>query len=81
MNVTEFVKDRNNAFISFVKTDDLSEFYKYADRYQLSVPSDINITKAGIYKAVQECTDIPEDIKEIARKKCMELDFAPYICS
>lgn len=79
MSATGFVKDRNNAFISFVKTDDLSEFYKYADRYQFSVPSDINIIKAGIYRAVQKCTDIPEDIKEIAREKCMELGFAPYI--
>lgn len=35
--------------------------------------------KAGIYKAVQECTDISDGIKAIAAKKCIELGFFPFI--
>ena len=34
---------------------------------------------AGIYKAAQECTDIPESVKKLAREKCMNLGFRPTI--
>jgi hypothetical protein len=43
------------------------------------VPSSHKVFKAGIYKAVQGCNDIPAEVKGIAFKKCLELGFSPLI--
>lgn len=35
--------------------------------------------KAGIYKMAQYCTDIPDNVKDQAMIKCLELGFNPFI--
>lgn len=35
--------------------------------------------KAGIYKAVQYCENIPQEVKIKAMQKCLELGFSPLI--
>ena len=76
--IAEFVKSRDEAFVSFVKTDDLTKFYAHCKKYGQELPKDEMVIKAGILKAVQECTDISEEIKIKAAMKCIKLGFFPF---
>lgn len=73
----DFAKDRDKAFIEFVQTDSIEAIKAYADKYGIKTPENEDVLKAGIYKAVQECTNIPQEIKDMARTKCIELGFKP----
>jgi len=77
MDIKAFADERNQIFSDFVVTDDLSNVYLFCQIYHIPIPADEAVLKAGVYKAVQECTDIPEDIKAMAREKCMALGFKP----
>lgn len=74
-----FSEERDKAFIDAVVNDKWDKVYKYAKKYGVPVPKKINVMKAGIYKAVQYCTNIPEDVKAIAMRKCLHLGFSPLI--
>ena len=43
----------------------------------MPIPKDERVLKAGIYKGAQECTDIPDEVKAIAREKCIAIGFKP----
>jgi hypothetical protein len=45
----------------------------------IPIPRKRAAMKAGVYKAVQYCKDIPEEIKLQAMQKCLEMGFNPYI--
>lgn len=77
--MNKFVKERHEAFISAVVDDDWSKIRKYSEKYDVPLPKDRKVMKAGIYKACQYCTDISEDVKNIAMRKCLELGFSPFI--
>ena len=77
--MNKFVKDRHDAFVSAVVDDDWSKIRKYSKKYEVPLPKDREVMKAGIYKACQYCTDISEDVKNIAMRKCLELGFIPFI--
>ena len=77
MDIKAFADERNQIFSDFVVTDDLSNVYLFCQIYHIPIPADEAVLKAGVYKAVQECTDIPKDIKAMAREKCMALGFKP----
>ena len=77
MDTKAFYKERNQIFSDFVVTDNLSNVYLFCEIYHIPIPADEAVLKAGVYKAVQECTDIPEDIKAMAREKYMALGFKP----
>ena len=72
-------EERDKAFIKAVVEDDWEAVREYAKKHNVPIPKSRNIMKAGIYKAVQYCTDIPEDVKGIAMQKCLELGFTPFI--
>lgn len=74
-----FVEERDRAFIIAVTEDKWDAVRKYSRKYGVPIPADEKVMKAGIYKAVQYCTNIPDDVKGIAMKKCIELGFSPYI--
>lgn len=74
-----FVKERDRAFIKAVTEDKWDAVRKYAMKYGVPIPADEDVMKAGIYKAVQYCTSISEDVKVLAMKKCLELGFNPFI--
>ena len=59
--------------------DDLYAWCAFAKKWGLDIPDNLNILKAGIYKAVRYCTDIPQDVKDVAYKKCFDLGFKPFI--
>ena len=75
----EFVKERDSAFINFVQTGDTKQIIKYCKKYGVTVPKNRKVFAAGIYKAVQECTDIPDDVKTLAMKKCLDIGFNPFV--
>lgn len=77
--MSRFSKERDKAFIKAVMEDDWEAVRKYSRKYGVPIPKDRNVMKAGIYKAVQYCTDIPEEVKSVAMVKCLELGFSPLI--
>ena len=75
----EYAKKRDKAFIKAVENDNFEPAKKLFKEYCVKVPENEEIMKAGIYKAVQECTNIPAHIKKTAKKKCEEIGFYPYM--
>ncbi len=76
MNMAKFVQERDHAFTEFVKTGDLKAVRKYCRKYGVRIPENERVFKAGIYKAVQELRGIPQDVKDLAAVKCVELGFS-----
>jgi hypothetical protein len=79
MNISEMIIERDFAFFEFVKNNNIKPFLCYAKKYEIELPSSLDVMAAGIYKAVQEVNSMPRDIKEIAKEKCIKLGFNPYI--
>ena len=79
MDMTNFVKERDSAFANFVETDDLDAVKSYCRKYGVAIPDNERVFKASIYKAVQECRGIPEDVKILAAMKCMAIGFKPFM--
>ena len=77
MNINEFLSDRKKALTKAVMDDDWTPFRKYCKKYGVQIPKDRRIMKAGCYKAVQGCNDIPDEVKKIAFEKCLALGFSP----
>lgn len=74
-----FAEERDKAFIDAVVNDNWDAVRKYSKKYGIPIPNKRNVMKAGVYKAVQYCTNIPEDVKVLAMQKCMKLGFTPLI--
>lgn len=74
-----FAEERDKAFIDAVVNDKWDKVRKYSKKYGVPMPKKRNVMKAGVYKAVQYCTSIPEDVKVLAMQKCLELGFSPLI--
>ena len=77
--IADFVKSRDDALVTFVKSGRLEKVYKHCEKYGVELPKDEIIMKAGLLKAVQECTNIQEDIKSEAAMKAMKMGFCPYM--
>ena len=74
-----FAKERDEAFINFIETGSFKKVNQYCKKYNIDTPKNLKIKAAGIYKAVFYCTNIPQDIKDKAFIKCLELGFSPFI--
>lgn len=77
--MNDFVKERDAAFIHFVKTDDFSKVKAYCKKYGVQIPKKRNVMEAGVYKAVVATTSIPEDVRTMAMQKCLKIGFNPMI--
>lgn len=77
ISINEFLEDRKKALTKAVMDNDWGPFMKYCKKYGIQIPKDRKIMMAGCYKAVQGCTDIPEEVKDVAFKKCVALGFSP----
>lgn len=77
--MNNFVKERDSAFIDFVKTGNKKKVKRYCHKYAVPMPTDEKVFAAGIYKAVLVCTNISDEIKDLAFQKCLELGFNPII--
>ena len=79
VDMKQFVKDRDAAFIAFVLHDDWQPVREYCHLYGVEMPDNQDVMAAGIYKAVQEVTTIPDEVKDIAAMKCLKLGFSPIM--
>lgn len=73
------VKERDEAFIDVVQTGSLTRLKKYAKKYGIPMPKDERVALAGVYKAVQHCNNIPQEIKDKAFCECLKLGFSPFM--
>ena len=74
-----FTEERDKAFIDAVVNDNWDGVRAYMKKYGMPPASSDTVMKAGIYKAVQYCTNIPEDVKTLAMQKCVKMGFNPFI--
>lgn len=79
MDFKRMVKERDEAFTEFVLTGRDEKAMAYCRKYGVPMPTKKTVFAAGIYKAVQHCTNIPQDVKDLAAMKCMVLGFNPMI--
>ena len=77
IEMREFVRERNEAFVAAVVRDDWDGVKRYCRKRGINIPTEESIMKAGIYKAVQEVISIPQEVKDQAREKCVALGFKP----
>lgn len=77
MDIYKYANERDAAFTKFVMEDDWDAVLKHIKKYDISMPDNETIAKAGVYKAVQECTNIPKEVKEEAARKCILMGFKP----
>jgi len=75
----KYAKSRDEAFTRFVMDDDWDAVLKHLKKFGMDIPAKEKerIAKAGVYKAVQECTSIPAEVKAEAAKKCVLMGFRP----
>ena len=76
--MSAFTEERDKAFTDAVVNDNWDGVRAFSEKYRMSASSD-TVMKAGVYKAVQYCTNIPEDVKILAIEKCVEMGFNPFI--
>lgn len=74
-----FAEERDKAFIDAVVNDNWDGVKEYSKRYGIQIPKSEDTMKAGIYKAVQECTNISKEVKALAIEKCLKLGYFPFI--
>lgn len=79
VDMKQLVKDRDAAFTAFVMNDDLEPVRRYCDIYGVQMPDNPDVMAAGIYKAVQYITNMPDEVKVKAAMKCMKLGFTPFM--
>lgn len=77
--MSEFSKERDDAFVDFVMNDNTDKLKAYCEKYNVPMPEDEKIMACGIYKAVQYCTDISDEVKTTAAWKCLERGMSPFI--
>ena len=75
--IRQFVIDRDDAFTAAVMEDDWDAVRRYCKKYKVKIPNNEKVMKAGIYKAAQEIIGLPQEVKDVARKKCIALGFKP----
>lgn len=76
-DMEQFRIDRDDAMMAAVMQDDWDAVRRYCKKYKVQLPSNERVMKAGIYKAVQEILSMPQEVKDVARKKCIALGFKP----
>lgn len=75
--IAVFVADRNKCLEEFVLNDNLEGYREHCERWDMIYPKDEIVFKVALYKAVQEVSDLSEEVKQIARSKCIILGFNP----
>lgn len=74
----KFLADRREVLTRAVMDDDWDAVKKYCRKYKVPMPTKESVFKAGVYKAVIGCTDIPKEVQDKAFVKCLELGFSPF---
>lgn len=78
-SLTDYSIDRDNAFSAFVADGDFAHIDALCDKWGIYRLPHTDTGAAAVYKAVQECTNIPADVKAEAFAQCAMLGFTPFI--
>ena len=78
-DMKQFVKDRDNAFTDFVLNDNWGPVLEYCRNYGVKMPDNPDVMAAGVYKAVQEIKNMPDEVKRTAAMKCLKIGFSPFM--
>ncbi len=78
IEMKNFVRDRDLAFVTAVLFDDWNGVRAHCRRWGVPIPKNPTVLKAGVYKAVQECRGISNDVKQLAAQKCRDLGMSPF---
>jgi hypothetical protein len=73
------IRERDKVFENVVLHDDLSGLREFCAKWRIPMPEKENVQRAAVYKAVQECANISEEVKQLAREKCEALGFSATI--
>lgn len=65
----EFVKERDMAFIEYIKIGNKKKLIAYFEKYHIPYSNNEKVLEIAVYKAALQCNNIPEDIKNIARTR------------
>ena len=79
VDMKQLVKDRDAAFTAFVLHDDWEPVREYCRNYGVPIPDNPDVMAAGVYKAVQYITNMPDEVKTKAAMKALKLGFSPLI--
>ena len=74
--LTKYTKERDKVFENVVLHDDLLGLREFCIKWRTPMPEKENVQRAAVYKAVQECANISEEVKQLAREKCEALGFS-----
>lgn len=77
--IKEYRRKRDERFIEFVMNDNDKPIKKLAREYLIYLPKSKKAFRGGIYKRVQECANIPDDVKDVAFMKCLKLGMTPFL--
>lgn len=67
------------ALINTIRNDDTTYFREYIKRDKGALPKDDFTLMVSLYKVALAISTIPNDVKEIAHNKCLELNISPVI--
>lgn len=77
--IRDYASERDAAFAAFVDDGNFSHIDSLIDKWGgKRIPHD-DVGRAAVYKAVQECVGISEEVKTRAFLKCIDLGFLPWI--
>lgn len=79
MSIQEYAEDRDAALVAFVNDGDFAHLDRLTEKWGTAPVPHTDVGAAAVYKAVQECTRIPESVKRQAMEKCVELGFSPWM--
>lgn len=75
----DYANARDAAFIAFVEDDNWEHIDNLLEQFDCPKIPHTDTGAAGVYKAIQECTRIPAEVKAKAMHKCTSLGFVPFM--
>lgn len=67
--ILECVEERDKALKAFVMHEDFSAVITYCLNYGIAIPSNLEVLKLGMWKAVLEITSMPKEVKDKAQER------------
>lgn len=64
----QFLRDRKRALTNAILKNDMGDFDEYCRKYKVPMSKNPTVRRAAACKAACHCTDIPEDVKAVARE-------------
>lgn len=76
----QFIKERDFALTKAVMEDDFEPILIYFEKYNITPISNNPIVIEGaVYKAAYNCLSLPQNVRERAKQKCIELGMSEKI--